>query len=61
MLNEITSELLVTGFVALIHHLWDFLHREEIDEGFFPVELAEMSEEEYQEFVEQFAGNWEFN
>ena len=61
MLTEIGSELLVTGFVTLIHRLWDFLHREEIDLGFFPLELAEMSESEYQQFVERFASHKEDN
>ena len=61
MLNEIASELIVTGFVTLFHRLWEALNKEEVDDSFFPLELAEMSEEEYQEFVEQFAGNWELN
>ncbi|MGB3532119.1 MAG: hypothetical protein WBA13_01235 [Microcoleaceae cyanobacterium] len=61
MLSEIGSELLVTGFVTLIHRLWDFLHREEIDSSLFPLELAEMSEPEYQHFVERFASHGEEN
>ena len=61
MLTEIGSELLVTGFVTLIHRLWDYLNREEIDNSFFPLELAEMSESEYQQFVERFAVHSEDN
>ncbi len=61
MLNEIASELIVTGFLALLRRLSDILHREELDDSFFPVELATMSEKEYQEFVERFASHWELN
>lgn len=61
MLNEIGSELIVTGFVTLIHRLWDYLNREEIDNSFFPLELAEMSESEYRLFVERFASHLEEN
>jgi|GEM_PF-4132650 hypothetical protein len=61
MLTEIGSELLATGFIALVHRLWDFLHKEQFDEDFFPIELAEMSEQEYRDFVEKFASNGELN
>ena len=61
MLTEIGSELLATGFIALVHRLWDFLHKEQFDEGFFPIELAEMSEQEYQRLVEKFAVHSEDN
>lgn len=61
MLTEIGSELLVTGFVTLIHRLWDFLNREKVDLDFFPLELTEMSESEYRQLVERFASHKEDN
>ncbi len=61
MLEELTSELLITGFVALVHRLWEFLNREEFDESFLPIELAEMPEQEYHDFVVKYSGNAELN
>ncbi len=61
MLTELGSELIVTGFVALIHRLWDLLNREQFSDGFFPLELADMSEKEYQAFVDQYSQNRELN
>jgi hypothetical protein len=54
MLTEIGSELIVVGFVKLVHRLWDFLNKEQLDEGFFPIELAGMSTQEYQDLVTRF-------
>ena len=61
MLSEIGIELLSAGFISLVRHLWQALNQEENDDGFFPAELVEMSEDEYQAFVSRYSRNWECN
>ncbi len=59
MIEEIGSELLVTGFVVLIRHLSELIHRTKTEANY--PELLGLSHQDYQQFVERFASHGEWN
>ncbi len=59
MIEEIGSELLVTGFVVLIRHLSELIHRTKT--GVDYPELSKLSHQDYRQFVERFASHREDN